>query len=60
MTPHARAELVYASDLRMGRLARPWQAPIAPAEQRRRWSTVLVSLLATLCIAAVAVAGRNN
>mgnify|MGYP001566975594 CR=1 FL=1 len=61
MAPHSRAELVYASDLRISKLAgtgylKPPRPPVAPAEHRRRWTSVLGTLLCILSLVAVAVA----
>lgn len=60
VSPHSRAELVYASDLRMNRAfytpIRP-RPVVEPAENRRRWTSVLGTLLCILSLVAVAVAG---
>ena len=60
MTPTARLTLLLASDRRMGVISKPWltTAPPACPVQSSRYLSVVLTLLCTLTLAALAVAGR--
>ena len=59
MTPTARLALLLDSDRRMGTISRPWlTTPPACPVQSSRYLSVVLTLLCTLTLAALAVAGR--